>query len=84
MKNLLILVTAFLVPLGAYASSCGAIQNKDRRNFCYANTKGNPGLCGAINNRDYRNYCYAVIKGQKGLCGAIQNRDFRSECYANF
>jgi hypothetical protein len=80
-----ILVIAFVLGLqSAFAQSCGAIQNQDRRSFCYAKTKGNPGMCGAIQNQDFRSYCYATLKGNKGMCGAIRNQDFRNECYANF
>jgi hypothetical protein len=80
-------ILVFVALLGiqtAYAQSCGAIQNQDRRNFCYARTKGNPGMCGAIREQDFRNYCFATLKGSKGMCGAIRNQDFRNECYANF
>lgn len=80
-------ILVFVALLGiqtAYAQSCGAIQNQDRRNFCYARTKGNPGMCGAIREQDFRNYCFATLKGNKGMCGAIRNQDFRNECYANF
>lgn len=84
MKNFVIVILGFFIAGAALAQSCGSIQNKDRRTFCYARTKGNPGMCGGIQNRDFRNYCYAILKGNKSMCGGIQNRDFRNECYSNF
>ena len=83
-KKTISVVVAVLSLQTAYAQSCGAIQNQDRRSFCYAKTKGNPGMCGAIRNQDLRSYCYATLKGNKGMCVAIRNQDFRNECYANF
>jgi hypothetical protein len=84
MKKIIIATLGLFVAQSAFAQSCGAIQNQDRRSFCYAKTKGNPGMCGAIRNQDLRSYCYATLKGNKGMCGAIRNQDFRNECYANF
>ena len=47
-KKTISVVVAVLSLQTAYAQSCGAIQNQDRRSFCYAKTKGNPGMCGAV------------------------------------
>jgi hypothetical protein len=84
MKKILITLFALWAAQQALAQSCSAIQNQDRRSFCYARTKGNPGMCSAIRNQDLRSYCYATLKGNKGMCSAIRNQDFRNECYANF
>jgi ribosomal protein L37E len=100
MRRLAILATvAFAVTFGApsivpeaglgtamaqSSSSCGFIQNADRRNLCRARAENQASHCGFIQNADLRNLCKAVVSGDRSSCGFIKDADMRNECKANF
>lgn len=85
-RTIISAVIAFVMfsPQPTFASSCEAISNSDRRNYCRATTKNQPHHCEAIKEADSRNYCRAVVKGQKHHCEAIKDKDTRNQCRANF
>lgn len=71
-------------PALADPSQCYQIQNRDRKNICLAQAKGEASYCYQVQDRDTKNVCLAQIKGEKSYCYQIQNRDLRSQCLSLF
>ncbi|MFN4029985.1 MAG: hypothetical protein ACK4LR_08255 [Acidovorax temperans] len=66
----------------AGSSECYAIKDADKRAYCLAQVKRDPGNCYRIKDGDNRNQCLAEIKMQRGRCYAIKGQDMRITCVA--
>ena len=66
----------------AGTSECYAIKDADKRAYCLAQVKRDPGNCYRIKDGDNRNQCLAEIKGSRDRCYAIKNQDSRKSCLA--
>ena len=66
----------------AGTSECYAIKDADKRAYCLAQVKRDPGNCYRIKDGDNRSQCLAEIKGSRDRCYAIKNRDDRTACLA--
>lgn len=67
----------------AGTSECYAIKDADKRAYCLAQVKRDPGNCYRIKDGDNRNQCLAEIKGSRDRCHAIKNADTRKQCRAS-
>jgi hypothetical protein len=67
----------------AGTSECYAIKDVDKRAYCLAQVKRDPGSCYRIKDGDKRNQCLAEIKGSRDRCYAIKNADARKQCRAS-
>lgn len=67
----------------AGTSECYAIKDADKRAYCLAQVKRDPGNCYRIKDGDNRNQCLAEIKGSRDRCYAIKNADARKQCRAS-
>ncbi len=63
-------------------SECYAIKDADKRAYCLAKVKRDPGNCYRIKDGDNRNQCLAEIKGSRDRCYAIKDQDSRKACLA--
>jgi hypothetical protein len=72
------------LPVSADSSQCYQIQNRDRKNFCLAQAKGEASYCYQIQDRDVKNVCLAQSKGEKSYCYQIQSRDMKNQCLSLF
>ena len=75
-------VTAWIEEAMAGTSECYAIKDADKRAYCLAQVKRNPGNCYRIKDGDNRNQCLAEIKGLRDRCYAIKDQDSRKACLA--
>lgn len=66
----------------AGTSECYAIKDADKRAYCLAQVKRDPGSCYRIKDGDKRNHCLAEIKGSRDRCYAIKEHDARKTCLA--
>ena len=71
-------------PAVADASQCYQIQDRDRKNFCLAQAKGQVAYCYQIQDRDVKNVCLAQTQAQKSYCYQIQDGDLKNQCLALF
>jgi len=75
-------VTAWMGEAMAGTSECYAIKDADKRAYCLAQVKRDPGNCYRIKDDDNRNQCPAEIKGSRDRCYAIKVQDSRMACLA--
>lgn len=61
---------------------CYAIKDANKRAYCLAQVKRDPGNCYRIKDGDNRNQCLAEIKGSRDRCYAIKDQDSRKACLA--
>ena len=54
----------------------------EKRAYCLAQVKRDPGSCYRIKDGDNRNQCLAEIKGSRDRCYAIKDQDSRKSCLA--
>lgn len=66
----------------AGTSECYAIMDADKRAYCLAQVKRDPGNCYRIKDGDNRNQCLAEVKGARDRCYAIKDQDSRKACLA--
>ena len=66
----------------AGTSECYAIKDADKRAYCLAQVKRDPGNCYRIKDGDNRSQCLAEIKGSRDRCYAIKDQDSRKACLA--
>ena len=66
----------------ASTSECYAIKDADKRAYCLAQVKRDPGNCYRIKDGDNRSQCLAEIKGSRDRCYAIKDQDNRKACLA--
>ena len=67
----------------AGTSECYAVMDADKRAYCLAQVKRDPGNCYRIKDGDNRNQCLAEIKGSRDRCHAIKNADTQKQCRAS-
>ena len=79
---LCMVVTAWIGDAMAGTSECFAIKDADKRAYCLARVKRDPGNCYRIKNGDNHNQCLAEIKGSRDRCYAIKDHDSRKACLA--
>ncbi|MFY3386052.1 hypothetical protein [Paracidovorax sp. MALMAid1276] len=80
---LCMIATAWMGEAMAGTSECYAIKDADKRAYCLAQVKRDPGNCYRIKDGDNRNQCLAEIKGSRDRCYAIKNADTRKQCRAS-
>ena len=79
---LCIVAVAWMGEAMAGTSECYAIKDADKRAYCLAQVKRDPGSCYRIKDGDNRNQCLAEIKGSRDRCYAIKDQDSRKVCLA--
>ena len=79
---LCMLITSWMGEVMAGALECYAIKDADKRAYCLAQVKRDPGNCYRIKDGDNRNQCLAEIKGSRDRCYAIKDQDSRKVCLA--
>ena len=79
---LCMIAVAWMGDAMAGTSECYAIKDADKRAYCLARVKRDPGNCYRIKNGDNHNQCLAEIKGSRDRCYAIKKRDDRTACLA--
>ena len=79
---LCMVVTAWMGEAMAGTSECYAIKDANRRAYCLAQVKRDPGNCYRIQDGDNRNQCLAEVKGSRDRCYAIKDQDSRRACLA--
>lgn len=80
---LCMIAVAWMGKAMAGTSECYAIKDADKRTYCLAQVKRDPGNCYRIKDGDNRNQCLAEIKGSRDRCHAIKNADTRKQCRAS-
>ena len=80
--SLCMVATAWMGEAMAGTLECYAVKDADRRAYCLAQVKRDPGNCYRIKDGDNRSQCLAEIKGSQDRCYAIKDQDNRKACLA--
>ncbi|WP_198971963.1 hypothetical protein [Xylophilus sp. ASV27] len=80
--SLCMIAGAWMGEAMAGTSECYAIKDADKRAYCLAQVKRDPGSCYRIKDGDKRNQCLAEIKGSRDPCYAIKDQNSRKACLA--
>ena len=80
--SLCMIAVAWMGEALAGSSECYAIKDVDKRAYCLAQVKRDPGNCYRIKDSDSRNQCLAEVKGLRRRCYAIKSQDQRKTCLA--
>lgn len=79
---LCMIAVAWMGEAMAGTSECYAIKDTDKRAYCLAQVKRDPGNCYRIKDSDSRNQCLAEANGLRHRCYAIKSQDQRKTCLA--
>lgn len=80
MKYGVILMAFFMSLAQANDEECKPIQDKDKKNFCYAIENKEKFFCYLIGENDSKHLCLAQVKNQKAPCFKIYATEAQKSC----
>jgi len=80
MKFCVILMVLFTSLVHANEDQCKPIQDKDKKNFCYATENKEKFFCYLIGENDFKHLCLAQVKNRKAPCFKIYSTESQKAC----